>query len=353
MLAARLARRLRERYRFVFACLEERGTLGEELQQEGFTVEVIARRPGLDLRSTWRLGRWLRRERVDVLHAHQYTPFFYAITARWPWSRPPILFTEHGRHQPDYPRRKRIWFNGLMIRKRDHVVAVGEAVRQALIVNEGIADKRIEVVYNGIDADRFAGRPGDRGEVRRELGLETDEPLILQVARLDYLKDHATAVRSMKRVIQEKPTARLLLVGEGPEEQLIRAHVEQLGLGSAVVFLGLRKDVARLLQAADLFLLSSVSEGIPLTLIEAMCAGLPVVSTRVGGTAEVVIDGETGMLTPAGDDTDMAGAIVRLLGDSAMRQRMGNAGRERARQLFSEATMAEQYASLYEEMLHG
>jgi glycosyltransferase involved in cell wall biosynthesis len=111
--------------------------------------------------------------------------------------------------------------------------------------------------------------------------------------------------------------------------------------------------VARLLAAADLFLLSSVSEGIPLTVIEAMCAGLPVVCTRVGGTAEVVIDGETGLLTPAGDDAAIAGAILRLLGDPVMRQRMGNRGRERARELFSEATMANHYAALYEEMLHG
>jgi glycosyltransferase involved in cell wall biosynthesis len=187
MLAARLARRLRDRCRFVFACLEERGTLGEELRQEGFAVEVMGRRPGLDLGCAWRLGRLLRRERVDVLHAHQYTPFFYAIVGRFPFSRPPVLFTEHGRHQPDYPRRKRILFNRLMLRRRDRVVAVGEAVQQALIGNEGISPRRIEVVYNGIDADQFAGRPGDRAEVRRELGLSAGELAIIQVARLDYL----------------------------------------------------------------------------------------------------------------------------------------------------------------------
>jgi sugar transferase (PEP-CTERM/EpsH1 system associated) len=353
VLAARIARRLRDRCRFVFACLEERGTLGEELQQEGFPVEVLERRPGLDLRCAWRLGRLLRRERVDVLHAHQYTPFFYAMAGRWPFGRAPILFTEHGRHQPDYPRRKRILFNRLMLRKRDRVVAVGEAVRQALIVNEGIPDKRIEVVYNGIDAERFVAQPGDRAQVRRELGFQIDQPVIFQVARLDYLKDHATAVRSMARVVREQPAARLLLVGEGPEERAIRDQVEQLGLVGSVQFLGLRKDVPRLLQAADLFLLSSVSEGIPLTVIEAMCAGLPVVCTRVGGTAEVVIDGETGLLAPAGDDTAIASAILRLLTEPALRERMGDAGRQRARQMFSETTMVERYADLYEEMVHG
>ena len=353
ILVARLARRMRDRCRFVFACLEERGTLGEELHREGFPVEVLGRRPGLDLRCARRLARFLRQERVDILHAHQYTPFFYAIAGRFPFRTPPILFTEHGRHQPDYPRRKRMLFNRLMLRRRDRVVAVGKAVRQALIVNEGIPDKRIEVIYNGIDADQFSGQPGDRAAVRRELGLEMSGPVILQVARLDYLKDHATAVRSMARVVLENPSARLLLVGEGPEERSIRAQAEQLGLGPSILFLGLRKDVARLLQAADLFLLSSISEGIPLTVIEAMCARLPVVCTDVGGTGEVIIDGQTGFLTPAGDDTALAGAILRLLGDPSLRSRLGENGRLRARELFSEEQMAERYLALYQEMLHG
>jgi sugar transferase (PEP-CTERM/EpsH1 system associated) len=353
VLAARLARRLRERCRFVFACLEERGTLGEDLRQEGFPVEVLGRRPGLDLRCAWRLGRLLRRERVDVLHAHQYTPFFYAVAGRFPFGRPPILFTEHGRHQPDYPRRKRIVFNRLMLRGRDRVVAVGQAVRQALVVNEGIPERRIEVVYNGIDAGRFAGRPGDRAEVRREMGLGADDLVIVQVARLDYLKDHATAVRCLARVAREAPAARLVLAGEGPEEAAIRAQVEQLGLGQSVRFLGLRKDVGRLLQGADLFLLSSVSEGIPLTVIEAMCAGLPVVCTRVGGTGEVVVDGQTGLLAPAGDDAALADAILRLHRDPDLRRRMGEGGRARAREMFSEEQMAGRYLALYEEMRYS
>jgi glycosyltransferase involved in cell wall biosynthesis len=350
ILAARLARRLQDHCRFVFACLEERGVLGDELQQEGFPVEVLTRRPGLDFRCAWRLGRFLRRERVDVLHAHQYTPFFYANAGRLPGIRPPILFTEHGREHPDYPRRKRILFNRLMLRRRDRVVAVGHAVRQALVANERIPDRRIEVVYNGIDAERFAGRLRDRAEVRRELGLGTAEPVIIQVARLDRLKDHSTALRCLARVTREALTARLILVGDGPEDAAIRTQVEQLGLAQSVLFLGLRKDVAQLLRAADLFLLSSVSEGIPLAVIEAMCAGLPVVSTEVGGTAEVVRDGHTGMLAAAGDDAALADAILRLHRDPDLRRRLGENGRLRARELFSEEQMARKYLGLYEQM---
>src|SRR5439155_18500964 len=118
----------------------------------------------------------------------------------------------------------------------------------------------------------------------------------IQVARLDYLKDHATALRTLECVAGRRPDAHLLLVGEGPERAAIEAQVRERRLGDRVRLLGLRKDIPRLLQAADVFLLTSISEGIPLTLIEAMAAGLPVVSTRVGGVGEGVEDGVTGRL---------------------------------------------------------
>jgi glycosyltransferase involved in cell wall biosynthesis len=176
--------------------------------------------------------------------------------------------------------------------------------------------------------------------------------MILQVARLDYLKDHATAVRTLYRVVQARPDARLVLVGEGPELPKIQDQVRQLNLESQVRFLGLRKDVARLLSAADLFLLTSVSEGIPLTVIEAMAAGLPVVATRVGGVGEVVDDGRTGLLCPAGDHEALAACILRLAAEPALSRQLAEQGRARAQSVFSESRMHAGYLRLYREMLH-
>lgn len=353
VLAARLARRLQGSYRFLFVCLDKLGTLGEELRAEGFPVEVLNRRPGLDWRSTWRLARLLRRERVDLLHAHQYTPFFYALTARWLGKRIPVLFTEHGRHFPDYPRRKRILANRLLLSRRDRVAVVGEAVRRAVITNEGIPAKRVGVIYNGIDLDAFAKKRQDRDETRRELGVEPSDFVVIQVARLDYLKDHLTAVRALERVAAQRSAVRLVLVGEGPEREKIEEEIRKRQLHSQVRLLGLRTDVARLVAAADVFLLTSISEGIPLTLIEAMAAGLPVVSTRVGGVDEVVEEGSTGLLAPSRDDAALAEHLSRLADDREQRVRMGELGRQRARQMFSESQMHESYLRLYEEMLDG
>jgi glycosyltransferase involved in cell wall biosynthesis len=356
VLAARLARRLRGTFRFVFACLDDVGPLGEELRDDGFRVALVGRKPGIDWGLPFRLARLMRSEQVDVVHAHQYTPFFYGLTSRLPGLGRPILFTEHGRHQPDYPRPKRMLANRLLLSHRDRVVGVGGAVRQALIANEGLPPRRVDVLYNGIDVDAFAATgdtSGLRLDTRRELGVNPDGFVILQVARLDYLKDHATALRTMARVIKQMPSARLVLVGDGPERPSVEALVRDLNLGGSVRLIGVRKDVDRLLHGADLFLLTSVSEGIPLTVIEAMAAELPIVATDVGGLREIVAEGETGLLAPAKDDAALANHVVRLAGDANLRQMMGTAGRARAKEHFDEPRMADEYGRIYRELAHA
>ena len=353
VLAARLARQLGERYRFHFVCLDELGTLGEELHGDGFPVEVLGRRPGVDWRCPLRLARLLRRQGVALVHAHQYTPFFYALTARLLYRRPPVLFTEHGRWHPDYPRRKRLVANRMLLERRDRVVGVGQAVRNALIDNEGLPPGRVSVVHNGIDLAAFQDRRDCRAAVRKEIGAGPDDFLILQVARLDPLKDHLTALRTVERLARRRPDARLVLVGEGPQQPLIQDFLTSRHLPGRVSLLGLRTDVARLLAAADVFLLTSISEGIPLTVIEAMAAGLPVVATAVGGVGEVIADGQTGLLAPAGDDAALAEKLLALADDPSLRGRLGRQGRERAEALFSETQMLAAYERLYQEMLHG
>jgi L-malate glycosyltransferase len=355
VLAARLARRLNPDYRFLFVCLDELGCLGQELREEGFSVQVLERRPGLDPKCARRLADVVRRERVDLLQAHQYTPFFYCAASRLLGARPPILFTEHGRHFPDYPRRKRILANRVLLRAGDRVVGVGDAVRQALVQNEGIPARRVQVIYNGIPLERFDLRlaASERAAVRAELGVGADDLVLIQVARLDYLKDHATAIRTMEHVGRRCPHARLILVGDGPERGMIEEMVRQRSLGGTVRLLGQRNDVPRLLAASDISLLTSISEGIPLTLIEAMAAEQPVVSTRVGGVAEIVLDSQTGLLAPSGDEAALADHILRLANDPTQRQQMGRLGRERAVALFSERTMHDHYDRVYREMLDG
>ncbi len=350
LLARDFARQSQEDVTTVFACLDEVGSLGEELRSEGYTVQLIGRRDGFDYQASRRLARLWRSSRVSVVHAHQYAPFFYSALGRLPGGRPSIIFTEHGRAFPDFRRPKRIAANHLLLRRCDRVIAVGDHVRQALIENEGIAADRVDVIYNGIDVGKYQASQTIRATSRRSLGLSEQEVVVLQVARLNPLKDHATALRAMARLRSSHPHVRLFIVGDGEERPAIQQLISQLELANTVHLLGVRSDVDQLLPAADIFLLSSVSEGIPLTIIEAMATGLPCVATNVGGVAEVIVAGKTGLLATAGDDAVIAGHLASLADSSELRHQYGVAGRQRAHDLFDARQMHARYQQLYREL---
>jgi sugar transferase (PEP-CTERM/EpsH1 system associated) len=351
VLVDRLIRRLSERFRFVIACLDEIGELGDILRHDGFEVLLLSRRPGFDWNAVRRIATLIHERRVTLIHAHQYTPFAYAAAARLFRTRGKLLFTEHGRFYPDQVSRKRRLFNRCMIRREDRMVAVGKTVRSALVDLEGLPPDRIDVVYNGVDLSRIDSDRSHRQAVRAELSVTNDEFLVLQVARLDRIKDHATAIRAIAAAAQHNHRLRLMIVGEGPERQTIERLVARHGLERRIVLLGQRRDIPRLLEAADAFLLSSVSEGIPVTVIEAMAAGVPVVATAVGGVPELVVDGETGLLAPRGDDQKLSECLLRLATDGQLRDRIRRDARLRIESNFSEDRMVQSYHQLYEEML--
>ena len=182
VLAAALSRRLTgetpSRYRFVFLCLDEIGPLGRQLAEEGFTVIDLQRRPGVDWSVARRIRTAVREHQIDLLHAHQYTPFFYAAASRGLRSQPCVLFTEHGRHYPDYRRPKRVVANKFLLRRRDRVNTVGHFVKQAVVNHEGISADRIQVIHNGIDPAGFTFKPAEakqiREQVRQKLGVDED-----------------------------------------------------------------------------------------------------------------------------------------------------------------------------------
>ncbi len=353
VLAAALARKLGDRYRFVFLCLDEVGPLGRELEEQGFAVVDLGRRPGVDLALAGRLRRAVREHRVSLLHAHQYTPFFYSALSRGLRGVPPILFTEHGRHYPDFRRPKRVLANRFLLRRGDRVTAVGHFVKEMLIANEGIHAARIEVIHNGIDPAPFDPDiiHTHRAAVRAELSAAEGQAVILQVARFHPVKDHATAIRAMSKVCREAPgSAVLALAGDGEKMQEARALAAELGIEADVRFLGVRKDVPRLMAGADVFMLSSLSEGISVTLLEAMAAALPIAATEVGGNGEVVEHEVTGLLSPRGEGEALGDHLLRLVRDPAQRKRMGEAGRSRLLERFTQQRMHGRFEELYAEM---
>ncbi|APZ93706.1 glycosyltransferase [Fuerstiella marisgermanici] len=349
-----MVRRMSDRYRCVIAVLDEIGPIGERLRADGFVVEHLHRQPGIDRGCARRLHAFADQHGAEIFHAHQYTPFFQAMLSRGLTGSRPVLFTEHGRHFPDAPSRKRSIVNRLLLRKQDRLVGVGGAVRQALIDNEGLPPSRCEVVYNGVDLDDLASAADDaRIRIRQEFGFAADDFVAVQVARLHELKDHQTALKAIDEARQTAPNIRLLIVGDGDERAAIEQTIAQLNLADHIKLAGTRSDIADLLAASDAFLLSSISEGIPLTIIEAMAACLPVVSTAVGGIPEMITQGNSGFLADARDHAALAASLVQLQQSPALCLSVGSEGRAVAHRTFSLAGMLNAYGRMYEEMLHA
>ncbi len=338
-------------FHFVFACLDRAGLLGEQLRAAGTVVEVFDREPGIDFRCARRLARFCHEQNVGLIHAHHIGPFRHAGLARFFRTGCPILVTEHGRPYPDQRSWKRPLVNRLLLRATDRIVAVGHCLMDALTVNEGIPASRIEVIYNGRDLAKYKSDPGTRTETRRRLGLSEEHFVVMQVARLSPEKDHATSIRAIHRLVPKYPFVRMLVVGEGPERSTIERLVTQLGLQAHVILLGNQSNVADLLPAADACILSSITEAIPLTLIEAMAASLPCIGSRVGGVPEIILENETGLLAESRNEQAFAECVDRLIAEPDSRTRMGRLGRQRAEALFDQERMQAAYYQRYRSMI--
>lgn len=328
-------------------CMDTRGELGEKLQQEGYTVHCKGRLPGLDLDMITWLRDIIKQEKVDVVHAHQYSPLFYAVPAALLAGRVKVVYTEHGRFYPERKSWKRSLFNPLLAMGVDHLVSISEATAQAMSTYDNFPLHRIKVIHNGIDCSNM-NPVLDRKAKRQELGLSETCRVIGTAARLNSIKNIQMMLRVLKLVLQQVPDTCLVIAGQGEEEERLRALASDLGIADRVNFIGLRFDLPEIYQLFDVFLLTSFSEGISVTLLESMASGVPSVVTDVGGNREVVVEGETGALVPVDDDQLMSQRICELLQNQDKASQMRLAAREHVGREFSVQWMMEAYCQLYE-----
>ena len=334
-------------------CLDAVGPLGEQLRAEGVEVVCLDRRPGRDWRVSWRLAREVLRREIELLHAHQYTPFFYSALARPLAGMPRLLLTEHGRHYPDVVSPMRRAVNRLVLdRLADAVNACCAFSARALCEKDGFAGGRIEVIENGIEVDRY--QPAmDRAGLRRRLGLEPTRFYVINVARHHPVKDQATLLRGFAAIAVQRADMDLLLVGDGPLRNDFQRLAVDLRIVDRVKFLGVRRDVPDLLRASDIFALTSVSEAASLTLLEAMAAGLPVIVTDVGGNPEIVRHGCDGLLVARGDASGVAEALEQLLDHPERAAALGRSGRLRVQERYRLERTVDAYRKLYYRLCRG
>jgi glycosyltransferase involved in cell wall biosynthesis len=290
-------------------------------------------RPGL----IFRLARLLREWQVDLLHAHDDRACLYgSLAARWA-RVPRIVHTRHGRSAGSSPRQVRLmrWATRLA----EQVICVSEDAAR-LAQQNGVAATKVCTIWNGIDLKRFG-----------YCGPNPSGPVVT-VARLSPEKGIDSLIRAAALVVRELPSFRLVLAGDGPCRVALEELTTNLGLEAHVCFRGDVRNIPELLGGAGLFVLPSLSEGISLTLLEAMARGLPVVTTLVGGNPEVVEEGATGLLVPPADPGALARAILLLLQDSDRSQRMGQLGRRRVEAQFDVQHMVAAYEAAYQRLAH-
>jgi glycosyltransferase involved in cell wall biosynthesis len=317
------------------------GPMAVEFTRAGAARATVPKGEGLDLTLPIRLARLFRRERIQIVHTHNPQPLIYGAPAARA-ARARVIHTKHGAN-PDGGRRLTLLRSSA--RLVDAYVAVSEITARIARERREAPEERLRVIENGIDLDRFHPDADARAAVRAELAIPPGAWVAGTVGRLSAEKDQALLLRAVAPLLDEE--TRLLVVGDGAEAAALGALARSLPAGRFIHLLGARSDVPRLLTALDAFVLSSRTEGLPLVIPEAMAAGLPVVSTAVGGIPMVIDPGATGFLVPAGDEAALRDRLRDLRDRRDEARACGQRAREVALRRYSADRMARDYFALY------
>lgn len=336
-----------ERFQHEILCIDgEIGALGVELQAKGFYIESTQRQAGTDFKLLKFMRQYAKRRNIDVLHCHQYTPYFYGVLSAL-FTGVKVIFTEHGRFYPDRHNSKRKFVNPLLVMATNYITTISKSTANALAEYEYMPLGKIQVIYNGIneiDKDDL-----NRENLLHDLDLSEDYKYIGTVSRLEPIKNQTMMIKAFSEVKKVIPAARLVLIGDGAKMQELKSLVNSLGMNEEVIFTGFINNPQKYISLFEVFLLSSFSEGTSMTLLEAMSLVRPCVVTNVGGNPEIVINGQTGMVVPSDDAEQFSIKIIELLSDGKLSEQLGRAGREEYLEKYSVSRMLDCYQELYTE----
>lgn len=293
--------------------------------------------------SAFKLAGFVRGEGIDIIHAHtRVSQVAGAIAARLTGAA--YVTTCHG----FFKKRAR----GIFDTWGDKVVAISDAVKEHLVCDLGVRDERIEVIYSGVDIDHFTAdcTAGEIENAKRGLGLKNG-PIIGTIGRLSSVKGQKYLIHAMAEVISKCPDAQVLIIGDGDEDIPLKNLAGSLGIGNSIHFVPSVQDTHSCLSVMDIFVFPSIREGLGIALLEAMASGKACVTSDAGGIRNAIEDGVTGLLTPVGNSDAIGNAILKLIGDSDMRKRLGHNARSLAIDRFSLNGMADKMIELYERVI--
>jgi glycosyltransferase involved in cell wall biosynthesis len=343
-----LVRRLPPRFEPMVCCIHSPGPIGEEIQRTGVPFTVLGLTPGLRRPfDVLAIRDYLRQQQPHIVHPFLLTASLYGRAAAVMAHVPIVLGTEVNVYENK--RAVHAIAERALMRGTDAVIVSAESVREFYIKQVHADPAKVEVIYNAVDWSAL-DTTMNRTDVRRSVGVPDAAPVACIIARLTEQKAH----RYLFDAIASTPALsdlHLLVVGDGALKGDLRAQVNGLGLSNRVHFLGARRDLGNLLAASDIFTMPSLWEGLPLSMILALGAGLAVVASRVAGIPEVVQDGHTGLLVPPANSGALGSALARLVGDPSLRQRLGAAGRDFVRPRFGVEGYIESVTALYDRLL--
>jgi glycosyltransferase involved in cell wall biosynthesis len=345
-----LAKRVpRDRFDAKVVCLARKGPWAREAESAGIEVLSLDKKTGFDLGIVGRLRRLFRAERPDIVNTHLWTADVWARLAAILEKVPRIVVTEQ--NVDVWKKAHHRLIDRLLFRRTDKVVCVSDQVKAFYRDHLGVPEAKLEVIPNAISVTPPAPPEGSR-PLRDEIGASAEDFVLLCAARLHPQKAHVVLFEAARRLLAEgAPPFRVALAGEGSLRPELEQRARALGLGDRVHFLGFRNDVRALLPQADAFVLPSLYEGLPLSALEAMAAGLPVVVTRVGGNPGIVDDGVNGLMVEPGDPKALAAALGRVLRDRALGRALGEEGRRRVAERHDIERVAARTYSLFDELL--
>ena len=328
------------------------GPLERNLVVLGISCTRLPRLGRVDPILLLRMCQLILREKPDIVHTHLFKSDLHGRLAARLCGVPVVISTSH--NNDVWARRFPLGiFYGFTAKLTDKVIAVSNEVREYQIQYTGISPHKIIVIDNGVNVQRFANQEHAGLSLRHEFQISAGTPLIGIIGRLQPQKDHENFLKAAVQIRSKLPDARFLVVGDGPLREELMAQAQTLGLGSSVIFCGIRQDIPAVLSAIDLLVISSKWEGLPVTLLEGMAARRPIVSTAVGGVPNVVADGQAALLVPPEDSLTLANACLKILQDPALAQSLAQAGYERVKNQFSLDAMIGKTLKLYEELLEN
>lgn len=318
-------------------------------RDKGLTVHEVLEHGKFDFDNLRQINRIIRDNKIDIYHARDYKTCFFGFLVGLVNPRMKLVFTAHGWIIDNAKQKLYTWLNLFSLKRYDRIIAVSKATKQ-IMVDSGIDEKRIDLVYNAIDVDLWQ-RDTVESTFRSELQVPDSGKLVGVVGRLSKEKGIDTTLAVAQQVIAARPDTYFVLVGDGPNRQEVENNLLELGLSKNVFLVGFRKDALNIYAGLDLFLSTSLTEGTPNTVLEALAMEVPVVHTAVGGVPEIVEDGVDGILCKVGDVAGISHIVLSVLNDEDKARQLRERGRHSVCSKFSFTARMQAIESLYEQVM--